>query len=240
MPSTIGIVASSALNRQIFITSGPSLSAPLNAYKWSGSGFGTRYSNPATKPGSGRRVRFTPKADVVITTVFDAPFIMAYQFSYTSGFGTKYSDPSGGPTAANGYIEGVGFDISPSGNDLCYSVSRSGATNPPYFFAYPWSYSGGFGTKYADPATQTERLSKNIAFSPDGNNIAFTDGGSIVPTGLETIVYPWSGSGFGTKYADPATKIISPTDISWSPDGNTLAILGNSSRSWSICLVIWF
>ena len=71
-------------------------------------------------------------------------------------------------------------------------------TTTPFVSAYPW-FSGGLGTKYANPATTPTSDGRGVAFRPQGDAIAVAH-----PTAPRISAYPWS-SGFGTKYADPAT-----------------------------------
>jgi hypothetical protein len=61
----------------------------ITAYPWSGSGFGAKFSNPATLPsGSGRGVAFSPAGDAVAVAHLSSPYITAYPWS-GSGFGDK-------------------------------------------------------------------------------------------------------------------------------------------------------
>ena len=78
----------------------------ITAYPWtSGTGFGTKYSDPSTLPaGDGGGVAFSPDGADLAVAHSTSPYISVYPWS--SGFGTKYSDPSTLPTS-NGY--GVAF-----------------------------------------------------------------------------------------------------------------------------------
>jgi sugar lactone lactonase YvrE len=181
----------------------------ITAYPWSGSGFGTKYTNPATLPAStGNGVAFSPDGANIAVAHVTTPFIAAYPWS-GSGFGTKYANPATLP-AGNG--NGVAF--SPDGANIAVAHAT-----PPFIAAYPWSGSG-FGTKYADPATLPTGDGRGVAFSPDGANIAVAHSTTPFIT-----AYPWSGSGFGTKYTDPATL---PPDtgrgVAFSPDGANIAV----------------
>ena len=76
----------------------------ITAYPWSGSGFGTKYANPATSPtGTGRGVAFSPDGSAIAVAHGTTPYITAYPWS-GSGFGTKYANPSTLPT-------GIGFGV---------------------------------------------------------------------------------------------------------------------------------
>lgn len=76
------------------------------AYHWS-SGFGTKYSNPATAmANTNRDVSVSPNGDAVVFANQNSPYLHGYQWSDGSGFGTKYSNPATLPTG-QGY--GVAF-----------------------------------------------------------------------------------------------------------------------------------
>ena len=93
----------------------------------------------------------------------------------------------------------------------------------PRITAYPWSGSG-FGTKFANPGTLPPnvpgRPAWGVAFSPSGDAIAVAHDLSPFIT-----AYPWSGSGFGTKFANPGTL---PTGdgfgVAFSPSGDAIAV----------------
>lgn len=172
------------------------ISSPyVYAYPWSNStGFGTKYSNPATTPGGTcRDVVFSPDG----ATIFVAggtSYINAYPWSSSTGFGSKYSDPATLPTGA-----GNGIAVSPDGTAVAVAHTTS-----PYVTAYPWNNSTGFGTKFADPATlpSGSGLSRRVKFIPDGSAIVTTFSAT---SSVGIHAWQWSGSGFGSKYADPAT-----------------------------------
>ena len=76
----------------------------ITTYPWS-SGFGTKYSDPATLPaGTGIGVAFKPQGDAIAVAHPGSPFITTYPWS--SGFGTKYSNPA---TLPGGSGRGVAF-----------------------------------------------------------------------------------------------------------------------------------
>ena len=63
-------------------------------------------------------------------------------YAWSSGFGTKFS---GSPSV--GTPRGIAFSRSNA------VVGFAGSGGSPSIYAYPWSNSTGFGSKYADPAT---------------------------------------------------------------------------------------
>ena len=139
----------------------------------SGTGFGTKYSDPSTLPnGSGNGIAFSPNRNVVVVANNANPCINAYPWTSGTGFGTRYSDPATLPSGnvinpPNGY--GVAF--SPSGNDLVLAANKS-----PYIWAYPWS--SGFGTQYSDPSTVVSGVGNSVAFTPSGTRVALAHRGS--------------------------------------------------------------
>jgi hypothetical protein len=188
----------------------------ISAYPWSGSGFGTKYADPATLPtGQGNGVAFSPAGDAIAVAHFTSLFVSAYPWS-GSGFGTKYADPATIPTST-----GNGVAFSPTGDAIAVAHNSS-----PFVSAYPWSGSG-FGTKYADPATLPTGDGRGVAFSPTGDAIAVAHSTSPFVS-----AYPWSGSGFGTKFANPATLPASTSiGVAFSPAGDAVAVAhGGSPR----------
>jgi hypothetical protein len=192
----------------------------VTAYPWSSSGFGTKYSNPATLPaGNGNGVAFSPSGDAIAVAHDTTPFVTAYPWS-SAGFGTKYANPATLPPSG-----GNGVAFSGAGDSIAVSSFSS-----PYVTAYPWNSSTGFGTKYADPATLPAGFGMGVRFSPAGNAIAVVHFTSPYVT-----AYPWNSStGFGVKYADPATT---PTgigsDVAFSPAGNAIAVAHSNSPAVS-------
>jgi hypothetical protein len=81
----------------------------ITAYPWSGSGFGTKFADPATLPtGTGNGVTFSPTGDAIVVAHNASPFVTAYPWS-GSGFGTKFADPATLPAGTIGY--GVAFGL---------------------------------------------------------------------------------------------------------------------------------
>lgn len=69
----------------------------ISAYPLSGSGIGTKFSNPSTlPPNTGIAIAFTTKGDAVGIGHADSPYISVYKWSRL-GFGTKFSNPSSPP-----------------------------------------------------------------------------------------------------------------------------------------------
>ncbi len=80
----------------------------ISAYPWSGSGFGTKYSNPGTlPPNAGNGVAFSHDSSAIAVAHNNTPNISAYPWS-GSGFGTKFSNPGTLPPSTG---EGVAFGV---------------------------------------------------------------------------------------------------------------------------------
>lgn len=62
-------------------------------YGWSASGFGTKFSDPATQPSSlGYGVSFSSDGGHIAVASAGSPYILVYPWS-GSGFGTKLANP---------------------------------------------------------------------------------------------------------------------------------------------------
>jgi hypothetical protein len=134
-----------------------------------------------------------------------SPNISTYPWS-PSGFGTKYADPASLPNTGT---RGVNF--SRQGNYLGFTRFIGGAVGS----FYNWS-SAGFGSAISSDI----RGYYSMEFSPDDKNIVTNDNSSPY-----IYVYPWSSSGSGTKYADPATLPGSDGSyVAWSNTGQGLVM----------------
>jgi len=114
--------------------------------------------------------------------------------------------------------------FAPDGNTVAAYTAGTSAT--PWIWAYPWNDSTGFGTKYANPASlptnnTTSAVPLGVTFNPSGTAIAM--GGASSPF---IHAYPWS-SGFGTKYANPASVPNNPIiSVKFNPAGDVLLASG--------------
>lgn len=121
------------------------------AYAYS-SGFGTKYSNPVTLPGTsnafnyGLGIAVSPSYNAVAigNGNIQSPYINVYPWSDVTGFGARYSNPSSPP---NNDVNGVAF--SPTG-DAIFSAQ------PTTTSAWAWTVGGGFGTKYTGTVSGTQ------------------------------------------------------------------------------------
>jgi hypothetical protein len=194
----------------------------LDVYRWSGNGYGARYANAATiAAGPTACVTFSSQGNAIASVNgTGSPNLEAWQWDSQAGFGTKYSNPGTGTASTT---RAVAFHPS----DTAIAVSSSSS---PYINAYAWTSASGFGTKFANPATlpaggPQAGTPKSIAFSPAGDAVAIAHNTSPFVT-----VYPWSGAGFGTKFANPATLPVSNGfSVAFSPAGDAIAVTNGSS-----------
>ena len=196
----------------------------ITAYPWSGSGFGTKFSNPGTLPtGFGSDVAFSPFGDAIAVAHSTSPFITAYPWS-SSGFGTKFANP-GTLTAG----DGLGVAFSPSGDAIAVTSSSS-----PFINAYPWS-SSGFGAKFANPGTLPAGVGNGVAFSPAGDAIAVAHGGAASPAAITNplAVYQWSSSGFGARFSGGSlARDTVGRAAAFNPSGDAVAVAYSNSSPY--------
>jgi hypothetical protein len=199
----------------------------VSAYPWSNAtGFGTKFSNPATLPtGQGNDVAFSPSGTSIAVAHSTTPFVSTYAWSNTTGFGAKFSDP----VALSASI-GNKAAFSPSGTSIAIAHSAT-----PFVSAYPWSNATGFGTKFSNPATLPASTGIGAAFSPSGTSIAISH--STTPF---VSAYPWSdATGFGTKFSNPIPLPAGTGNkVAFSPSGASIAVAHNttpfvSTYAWS-------
>lgn len=170
-------------------------STSIGGYKFSSSGFGTKYSDPASLPAKDAwGIGFLDNGATVVAATEGTPGVHAWQFTQASGFGTKYANPS------TSFTNGYSLAVNPAG-----TVVACGMVSSPYVAAYAWS--GGFGTKYSDPSSAITDYVRDLTFSSDGSVIAFAINSSPY---IE--VYAWS-NGFGSKYSNPS---VTPSSLTQS------------------------
>lgn len=116
------------------------LAPAVFAWAWNANtGFGTRYSNPASLPiyNAGAGVAFSRDGTaVILSDSYTSSYALeAYYWNDSTGWGTKYSAPSVAPGGAN--------MISLLANGTAFAMVISGAV-----VVYEWNSATGFGTRY--------------------------------------------------------------------------------------------
>lgn len=110
----------------------------LFAYPYS-SGWGTKFTDPASPAAYPTGLGWHPTGNAVVTNVLGSPQIAAWPFS--SGWGTRFANPATLPPST-----GYSADFSRDGGAV--AVAHAGS---PRVTAYAWS--SGFGAKFADPVS---------------------------------------------------------------------------------------
>jgi WD40 repeat protein len=195
------------------VVAGLSTSATINVYPWS-NGFGTKYSDPAagfpSTMTSAAGVKFNPAGNVIFvvgnnSTVTSGNRIeIAYPFTSGVGFGAGSFDTTGlsvGNLNAStaGGSDANDVSVHPTGNDVAIGVTSAGSYGRVRMFTF--NSSTGYTGNYSAPATDAAGGVNGVAFSPDGNYIA-----SAHNTTPYITIWPWTtGTGYGTKFTNPAT-----------------------------------
>lgn len=162
------------------------------------SGWGAKLSDPSTAFTNGQTmaVRWHPNGNWLFVSSSVTPFLACYAFDKVNGIiGTRSTDLSGGALPTATPIKSI--DISPDG----LTVLVSGQATP---YVEAWAFNpatGAWGSKYSAPATLPTGLGYQAKFSLTGLQVVV--GHTTAPN---VTAYPWTNaSGFGTKFADPAT-----------------------------------
>lgn len=211
-------------NNNSILAMAHSSSPYVSVYKFNDvTGYGTKYSNPATPPaGTGESITFSPNLSAIVVGESNIEVVAAYPWNSSTGFGTRYSNPS---TSVLPYDYGYSVAFNPAGNALAIGTLYS-----PRVYVFAWS--AGFGTKYADPSTAIPGYSTySVTFNPNGTVIAMLSSDTPYIN-----AYAWS-SGFGTKYSNPATLPSngSGAALEFSPSGDAvlMSAVGGSVYAWS-------
>jgi hypothetical protein len=184
-----------------YIFSGGISSPHVEAYNWSSSGWGSKFTNPTgTASGYSSATSSTyglvRKGEYVFAALLSSPRIWARVFN-SSGWGTLSAAPQSTLDTSSNAIA-----TNPAGT----VVGTANSTTSPYLQIYPWTpgsgwNGGGFGTWYSFPSTPPTGTGESIAWSRSGDFVAIGHANSP-----RVSVYPFSvSSGFGTKVSNPAT-----------------------------------
>lgn len=161
----------------------------------SSTGFGSKYSNPATLPGAnGYSVSWKPDATALVYAAGNGEY-GGYLWS-SSGFGTKKTNA----TTTHGVLRSTSINFNPTGT----YVAVSGYAGSPAFSqqaAIPWSNTTGYGTAVY-PSSGSNAWCGDASWHPSGSYIAV-----IASNTNGTYVYPWTGSAWGTPLT-PSPKFL--------------------------------
>jgi len=253
---------------QSYVVTSSTTSPFLDVYPFtSGTGYGTRFSNPATLPAGGAIVtapRFSPSGNAIVLAHTTTPRVTGYPFS-SGGFGTKYADPATTPgtigtgtsfiSATEVAVSSIGtpssmtFGFSSSSGwgsrNIGSPTSISGGTavsarsnvaffayqNTPYIAMYPCT-NPGLGTRYSAVSptpTTTSSFGYGSHVSGSPNDVALAISSAVVYN-----VWPWTvGSGFGTRYTTSAPSGFGASGgsgVKFSKNGDYLHIGGTGAN----------
>ena len=184
-------------------------------YIWSSStGFGTKYTNPVGLPttGDGLSLEFSPAGTDIAFGTEASPFLQVYPWSSGSGFGTKYSNPATLPVAF-GLSNAIAFRNT--------AIVISSYTGSPKIIGYPWTTGVGFGTKYTNPLTDPSGEDRGTKFGSLGTSVI--RGSNNPTTSVYQDAYPFNAAtGFGTRYANPATALTTSAPLAVNTAGNVV------------------
>jgi hypothetical protein len=199
---------------------GHSSSPCVSVYKWSyASGFGTKYANPATVPtNNGADAEFNYNSTFIAVAHDQSPYISVYPWTVGTGFGTKLSNPG---TLPGGEVKRIDFLGTTSTTNIGMALGTGVPANDGV--AYPFTTS--FGTRYA-LAVGLQFTGQGFRFTKSGTQCGFSTNNSPFQYG-----YPFTtGTGFGTKYANPAS-LPSGLGIGIDFDDTTAFVAGGGRAS---------
>jgi len=192
----------------------------LQSYPFtSGTGWGTKYSAPPSRPSgtvTARGVAFRPQRNTVSVGISASPFV--YLVGYNSGAGgftTKFADPGLA-------IEPPSYPFASAWSPVSGLDVGFGHANSPYATIYQWSPSTGITAKWTDPTTAIGNRIDDLQWNPDETVIALAQS----TTSPYILAYSWDYStGWGTKIANPASlPPNSGRGVSWRKNGNDIAL----------------
>jgi WD40 repeat protein len=210
-----------------YLAAGHSSSPFVNVFKIIDGEYDSTFANPATlPPNECITAVWRPQGDVLLVGFYEGTDLCyAYHWS-AAGFGALFSDPS---VENTGNFSHAGW--TPSGGHV--AIANEGGSPTPQVDAFAWS--AGFGARVTDPVGLGGAGAFDIAWSPDGAYVAvalgidFGGGDSIY-----IAVYPWTGSAFGAKYADPAALPVGANNrVVWHPSGSHLAVAHSSGAPFA-------
>lgn len=199
----------------------------VTAYPFNTStGFGAKYANPDPLPtGIGYAVSFTYTGDALAVGHATSPYLSVYAWT-SSGFGSKFTNPGVAMTATVTALE-----FAPDASAICAAANMTSAGQHRI---YPWS-SSGFGTAFdlsVNSPYVNSTAERGVAWSTVGNpqnaQRIFAVANAITPY---IFAYPWAGSEFGTRYANPAVLTASGgRACAFTPSGNAI-VVGTSATA---------
>ena len=165
-------------------------------YPWvSGTGFGTKFTNPApVLAGASDGVAITPGAPATIFySLRVSPYVTAYTVDAT-GFTAVYASPY---TPLTSQSNDIAITTAYSSNSVAVASQSS-----PYTYSVNQSWFGN--AKYSNPDPALPGTTTGVAYSRTSKQIAFASNSSPFISAYDFSV----GGGFGTKFSNPGTNLV--------------------------------
>lgn len=205
----------------------------IHAWRFTGngSGFGTKYSSPATTPSStfvpalgfndnGSTV-FINEVPGAATSVIPA----AYSWTDVSGFGTRFATSV--TVSAVAGTSRIGWQT----GRVAFGNAAAGSSQAPFIF--PWTDGVGFGTRWANPATGATAATRYVQWRNT------TNGGPILSSGTGTLeAWNTTTTAYGTKFTAPQISTSGAQGNATFTSDGTWILYGDtgpriSSINWS-------
>ncbi len=221
MADITGMLQAAAGTGQQYIAIGHDNSPNISVYNWSSSGFGSKFSNPATLPPIDiTTISFNPNGTAIAMGTRFGQTYAAYPWS-SSGFGAKYTNPNADPA-------GYTIAFHPSGNAIATNAAGFSTDSYRGIRAYAWS-SSGFGSQYTNPSV-LQTLSTGMDFHPSGNAVVVATATNDPISSLYAYSFSTS-TGFGTLASNTTAGIsgVVGGPVKFRPGGNAVGyVLGAS------------
>lgn len=201
------------------------------AYHFSRAGWGAKIANPATLINTtSYGVSFHPTGQAVAISAGLSPYMHAYQWNNTTKtWGTKYANAPTPPTTLTADVHFKPTSTAASG----HVVACMG--NSPRVMVWPFTISGGFGTRVGNPGVIIGSTVNGIKFQFNGGKIA-----AVSSTSPFIHVYPFT-TVFGTAFTNPASGNRPPGSgqkVCFRP-GDTALLLAHVSTPFMTCYAPW-
>jgi hypothetical protein len=180
------------------------------AYEWTGTAWGTRYTNIANAGTSSvLDITVSPNSDFICYAE-SKQFPTVYPWNSSTGFGSRIRD------TVNSVANSPACILNNAGTIAIFGTSITS----PYIKAFPVS-SSAISAPLSNPASALPSASNGLAINSSDSVVA-------AATGTTPFInaYAWSNStGFGTKYSNPSTlPPAGADDCAFNPDGTALAV----------------
>lgn len=180
------------------------------AFRWTGSSWGTQYSNPASIGSSLVNDLDVSPSNNFVCYPESNTFPVVYSWNSATGFGSRVRDTTN--TVGTCYTT----VINKAGTRVLFGYSAS-----PNIRAFPVT-SNSLGAPLSDPSSPVSSTVRGLAFnSTDSVLFACTEGSPYIHA------YAWSNStGFGSKYSNPSVLPNSLAfDCAFNPVGGSVAVI---------------